>query len=100
MAIAGVAPEDDDGNAASRAEKYVASKDAASKINSEHDSIICDETWDALDKYLNGYEDLRDTLKKTCRVSDLRLIKKSQLEVCRAYARKYKERIKESSNDS
>jgi len=61
-------------------------------IEAPVEPTISDETWKALDTYLNGHEDLRNKLKELCKVNDLRNIKDSQLEVCRAYSKKYMQR--------
>ena len=53
--------------------------------------------WKALDEYLNGNIDLRDKLKKLCRVDDLSKISPSQLEACRGYAHSWREKEKKVS---
>jgi len=65
---------------------------ATSAVNSVVEPTISEETWNAMDNYLNGHEDLRQKLKELCKVSDLRNIKESQLTAARAYATKYMQR--------
>lgn len=50
---------------------------------------IDEETWQKLDEYLNGHEELRKKLKNLCKVQDLRYIKKQQLDAVRKYAKNY-----------
>jgi phage recombination protein Bet len=57
----------------------------------DSDHVISEETWKTLDDFLNGHEELREKLKKLCMIDDLRMIKKSQLESCRSYAKRYLE---------
>jgi len=59
----------------------------------EQEPVISKETYEALNEYVNGYDDLRDKLKKLCRVNDLKDIKESQIESCRKFARSYVEKI-------
>jgi len=63
-------------------------------IETAPEPIISEDTWKALDDYLNGHDDLRNKLKQLCRVNDLRNIKQSQLEACRNYAKTYMQREK------
>lgn len=53
------------------------------------DPTISDEAWTKLDSYLNGYDDLRATLKKICQVSDLRNIRESQKDAVNNYVKSY-----------
>lgn len=59
-------------------------------VQPQIDAQISEESFEALDEYLNGHDDLRDKLKELCNVDDLRNIKESQLQACRNYAIQYK----------
>ncbi len=73
---------------------------AVEAIKEPLEPIISNDTWKALDEYLNGYDDLRVKLRKLCKIDDLRNIKESQLEACRTYAKKYVQKIKDANDDS
>jgi len=89
MAIAGVSSsdEDDDGNEASKATKSIKQK--------PFDPSLDDATWDNLNEFLNGHQDLRIKLMQLFKVNDLRNIKKSQLEAVRKYSENYLAKQKE-----
>ncbi len=53
---------------------------------------ISEETWNSLDNYLNGHDDLREKLKNLCNVTDLKNIKETQLKAVRHYVEEYKKR--------
>jgi hypothetical protein len=62
----------------------------SAKTNSVDDAeIIDEETFEKLNVYINGHEDIRVQLQALCKVNDLRNIKKSQIEVVRSYAKKH-----------
>ena len=62
--------------------------------------LISEETWKALDDYVNGHEDLREKLQELCKVDDLKNIKQSQLEACRKYASTYKKRQSDAKKET
>lgn len=64
------------------------------------ETFISSETYEALNDYVNGYDDLRNKLKKLCKVNDLRNIKESQIEACRKFARSYVEKLRDSSTNT
>ena len=61
---------------------------------------IREETWDALNDYLNGHQNLRKKLKELCNVDDLRNIKQTQLKAVRKYANAYVQAKKDSAEES
>lgn len=63
------------------------------------ENAIDQETWESLDKFLNGYTELREQLKKLCQVQDLRYIKKNQLQAVRKYASEYVSKLKKNSSE-
>lgn len=64
------------------------SKRSKDTIDAEvSEDLISDAEWEPLDAYINGHKEIRDTLTKLCKVTDLRHITKNQLEACRAYVR-------------
>jgi hypothetical protein len=58
---------------------------------------ISDETWENLDTYLNGHQDLRAALQKLCKVKNLRDIKEWQLPSVRAFAQTHMEKLKNAN---
>ena len=85
-AALGVVTDDDDGMAAQK----------SAKTNTVDDTqIIDEETFEKLNIYINGHEDIRVQLQALCKVNDLRNIKKSQIEVVRSYAKKHIQAKKE-----
>jgi len=87
MAICGIAPEDDDGN-------------SVTKKTNNGSNVITEEQWKALDEFLNGYEELRDELKRLCKVRELRFLKVNQLQACRDFAKKWIKNKEESDLNS
>lgn len=61
---------------------------------------ISQDEWEKLDAYLNGYEDLRKSLKKLCKVDDLRNIKPSQKEAVKGYAKAYMRKQKDTKENA
>ena len=95
MCIAGLPSEDDDGNAANQA---VQNRQAQIKnTKNQQQERISEEQWQSLDNFVNGYDDLRDTLHSLCKVTTLRNITVDQLEACRKRAQAYLKQKKESN---
>ena len=61
---------------------------------------ITEDQWKALDDYLNGHTELRERLRKLCKIDDLRQINQQQLEVCRAYAKARMDAEQDAKNES
>ena len=64
------------------------------------DPIIGQDTWDAMDDYLNGHDELRQKLKELCKVEDLRNMKKSQLKAAKNYVSTYLIKKNDSSKNT
>lgn len=94
MCIAGLPSEDDDGNSANKA---VQNRQA--QIKNTQADLISEEQWQSLDNFVNGYDDLRDTLHSLCKVTTLRNITVTQLEACRKRAQAYLKEKKESKHE-
>jgi phage recombination protein Bet len=63
------------------------------KTEEKQEPVISSETYEALNAFVNGHDELRYKLKKLCKVNDLKDIKESQIESCREFARSYVEKI-------
>ena len=87
LAIAGLPTKDDDGNAANQA---VQNRQAQIKnTKNQQQERISEEQWQSLDNFVNGYDDLRDTLHSLCKVTSLRNITVDQLDACRKRVQAY-----------
>lgn len=61
---------------------------------------ISQEDWDKMDTYLNGHMELRERLKKLCKVDNLRNITYQQLEACRRLAHEYISNLKQLEEET
>jgi len=61
----------------------------------QKDEVISEEVAESIDKYINGYDEVREELLKHCKIKSIKEIKKSQLKACKEFVDVRMKKIKE-----